>query len=206
MTTHPRITTIIFDFGMVISTFEVKQFLQNVSNATGLSMEEVPDILEKIRDVVLRYETGLLSTDEFFRTVLQRTGLQITREAFRRAYNDIFTPVPENHDLIRRLKPNYKLGLLSNTSEWHFEHAIRPVDIFPLFDAVTLSFEVKALKPSVSIYQDMLRKLDSRPEECVYIDDLAENTLAAAETGMHAIHYRSPGQLRSSLTELGILT
>jgi glucose-1-phosphatase len=206
MTTLPRITTIIFDFGMVISTFEVKQFLRNVSHATGLPVDELHDVLEKIRDVVLRYETGLLSTDEFFRTVLQRTGLHITREAFRKAYNDIFTPVPENHELIRRLKPHYKLGLLSNTSKWHYEHAIRPVDVFPLFDAVTLSFEVQALKPSPAIYYDMLRKLDSRPEECVYIDDLAENVTAAAGTGMHAIHYHSPGQLRRSLTEFGILT
>jgi HAD superfamily hydrolase (TIGR01509 family) len=200
----PGITTIIFDFGMVISSFDVKQFLRNISSATGLPVAELPAILEKIRDLVVRYETGLFSTDEFFRSVLDRTGLRITKEAFSNAYNDIFTPIPENRDLIRRLKPHYKLGLLSNTSEWHYDHAIRTVDVFPLFDAVSLSFEVKALKPSESIYRDMLRKLSSLPEECVYIDDLAENAAAAAKTGMHAIHYLSPAQLSVSLARLGI--
>jgi glucose-1-phosphatase len=198
------ITTIIFDFGMVISSFDVKRFLQNVSGATGVEVNQLPAILEKIRDVVVRYETGLISTDEFFHTVLERTGLRITREAFGRAYNDIFTPIPENRELIRKLKPYYKLGLLSNTSEWHFQEAIRPVDVFPLFDAVTLSFEVKALKPSETIYHDMLHKLSSRPEECIYVDDLAENASAAARIGMHSIHYISPSRLRTSLAEMGI--
>jgi HAD superfamily hydrolase (TIGR01509 family) len=204
MNQPPAITTIIFDFGMVISSFDVTRFLRNVSAATGLTLEQLPALLEKIRDVVVRYETGLVSTDEFFRTVLDRTGLRITKEAFARAYNDIFTPIPETRELIRALKPRYKLGLLSNTSEWHFEGAIKPVDVFSLFDAVTLSFEVKALKPSEAIYRDILQKLGSRPEECVYIDDLAENAAAATRIGMHAIHYTGPSRLRESLATLGI--
>lgn len=203
MTANP-ITTIVFDFGMVISSFELRTLVRNISTFTGRPVEELPPVLEKIRAAAIDYETGLLTTDEFFRTVLQRTGLSMTREQFRLAYNTIFKPIPENRELIRRLKPHYKLGLLSNTSEWHFQHAIRTTDVFPLFDAVTLSYEVRALKPAEALYRDILAKLRSAPEECVYIDDIEVNVKAAERIGMHGIHYHSPGQLLLSLRALGV--
>jgi HAD superfamily hydrolase (TIGR01509 family) len=189
---------------MVISSFELRTLMRNISTFTGRPEAELPPALEKIREAALRYETGLLSTDEFFRTVLERTGLVMTREQFRLAYNNIFKPIPENRELIRRLKPLYKLGLLSNTSEWHFQHAIRTTDVFPLFDAVTLSFEVRAMKPEEILYRDILTKLRSLPEECVYIDDIQANVEAAERLGMHGIHYRSPSQLLLGLRALGI--
>jgi putative hydrolase of the HAD superfamily len=108
-------------------------------------------------------------------------------------------------ELIGKLKPRYKLGLLSNTSEWHFQHAIKTVDVFPLFDAVTLSFEVKAMKPADKIYQDILTKLALPPEECIYIDDIPENIEAATRQGMHAIRYTSHDQLIIDLHRAGVL-
>jgi putative hydrolase of the HAD superfamily len=200
-----RISTIIFDFGMVISSFEVAQFLRNLVPYTGKSMTELKDLLGIVRDIVIEYETGLMTTDDFVSRVFQATNLPLTREQFRQAYNDIFTPITSTHDLIRRLKPHYRLGLLSNTSEWHFQHAIRTAPVYPLFDAVTLSYEVKSLKPSRTIYDDMLAKLRSRPHECVYIDDIAENTEAAAWLGMHAIQYRGHDELVAELRRIGII-
>jgi putative hydrolase of the HAD superfamily len=198
------IRAIIFDFGMVISTFDVNRFLRNLTPYTGKSIIELRHVLVAVRGIVIEYETGLLSTEEFVDRVFATTDLPLTREQFRIAYNDIFTPITSTHDLIRRLKPTYRLGLLSNTSEWHFEHAIKTVDVFPLFDAVTLSFEVKALKPAASIYHDMLVKLDVPARECVYIDDIPENVAAAEQIGMLAIRYTGHDRLVADLRAAGV--
>lgn len=199
-----HLTTIIFDFGMVISSFEVARFLRNLVPYTGKAMTELKNILNVVRDIVIEYETGLMTTDDFITRIFHATNLPLTRDQFRLAYNDIFSPITSTHDLIRRLKPQYRLGLLSNTSELHFEHAIRTTPVFPLFDAVTLSYEVKALKPSRNIYDDMLTKLRAEPHECVYIDDIAENTAAAAWFGMHPIQYVNHEQLLRDLRRVGI--
>jgi putative hydrolase of the HAD superfamily len=199
------ITTVIFDFGMVISSFEVAQFLRNLVPITGKSVEELKQVLAVVREFVVDYETGLVTTDEFVAKVLSATRLPISGEEFRLAYNNIFTPIPFTSELIRRLKPRYRLGLLSNTSEWHFQHAIKTVEVFPLFDAVTLSFEVKAMKPAEAIYRDMLSKLGATPQECVYIDDLPENIESAARLGMHAIRYVSPDQIVADLQKAGLV-
>jgi putative hydrolase of the HAD superfamily len=190
---------------MVICTFDLTLFLRSLSSMTGKSVAALQEILTPLRPLALRYETGLLTTDEFYREAVRQTALDVSRESFARAYNGIFTPIPSTIELIRRLKPLYKLGLLSNTSEWHFEYGIRPVEIFPLFDTVTLSYEVKALKPDEKIYRDALFKLGMDPAECVYIDDIDENATAAGRLGMHAIHYRNPRQLLGALQNLGVL-
>jgi putative hydrolase of the HAD superfamily len=198
------IRAIIFDFGMVISTFDVDQFLRNLTPYTGKSIIELRHVLAAVKGIVVEYETGQLTTEEFVSQVFATTNLPLTRDQFRIAYNDIFTPITSTHDLIRRLKPTYRLGLLSNTSEWHFEHAIRTVEVFPLFDAVTLSFEVKALKPAPTIYHDMLAKLGVPAEECIYIDDIQENVEAAQSLGMYAIRYTGYDRLVADLQTAGV--
>lgn len=198
------IRAIIFDFGMVISTFDVNQFLRNLTPYTGKSIIELRHVLADVRGIVVEYETGQLSTEEFVDRVFATTDLPLSREQFRIAYNDIFTPITSTHDLIRRLKPCYRLGLLSNTSEWHFEHAIKTADVFHLFDAVTLSFEVKALKPADTIYHDMLDKLGVPPQACVYIDDIPENVEAARHLGMHALQYTGYDRLVADLRAAGV--
>jgi molybdenum cofactor cytidylyltransferase len=200
----PTINTVIFDFGMVISSFDVTRFLRNLIPLTGKRLEELAGILTRVRDIVLAYERGELCTDDFTEQFLRRADLKISPGQFQQAYNDIFTPIPSTSELIRKLKPRYRLGLLSNTSELHFHHAIESVDVFPLFDAVTLSFQVGVLKPSEAIYRDMLAKLRAAPRECAYIDDLQENVDAAARLGMHVLKYTSSEELLSGLRILGL--
>jgi putative hydrolase of the HAD superfamily len=107
--------------------------------------------------------------------------------------------------LIRQLKARYRLGLLSNTSEWHFLHGIRPTEVFPLFDAVTLSFEVGVMKPGEGIYRDALEKLDLPPEACVYIDDIGEFADAATALGLHGIQYVDDETLMHRLAAIGVI-
>jgi epoxide hydrolase-like predicted phosphatase len=195
----------IFDFGMVICSFDLQRLVHNLSAATGLPPSEISDTLVHLKGPAIQYESGLLTTDEFFLEVRQRTGLPLTKERLREAYCDIFSPIPSTFEVITRLKGRYKLALLSNTSEWHFEHGIRQAEIFPLFDTVTLSYQVGVMKPAEAIYRDALAKLDLPPDACVYIDDLKENVEAGARLGMRAIHYRSPEQLNDELHSLGML-
>jgi FMN phosphatase YigB (HAD superfamily) len=91
-----------------------------------------------------------------------------------------------------------------NTNEWHFEHYIRAVDVFPLFDAVTVSFRVGEMKPGERIHRDVLSKLGLPPEACVFIDDLEENVEGARRLSMHGIRYTDHVRLVASLRALGV--
>ena len=130
--------------------------------------------------------------------------LRVTEEEFVSAFVGIFTPIASTVSLIRALSRSYRLGLLSNTNEWHFERHIRTVEVFPLFDAVTLARRT-GIRMIDLINKDLLRKIDLPPEECVFVDDLEENVAGARRVKIHAIRYRGHEDLVSSLAALGVV-
>ena len=194
---------VVFDFGNVICCFDYGRFLDRLRSWSGLPVDAVR---EKVFGSGLhrRFERGDIDTAGFHRLVASALGADIPPEAFAEAFMDIFTPVEGTQSILRALKGRYRLGLLSNTNELHFRQCIRPVPVFPLFDAVTLSFEVGALKPEEAIYRDALRKLSLPPEECAYVDDIPEYVEGARAIGMRGIRFQSPEQLRDDLAELGV--
>jgi len=198
------ITAVLFDFGHVIASFDLERMVRNLADASGSTPAAIRGFMADVRDLALQYESGSLTSDQFFLYVKTKTGLGIDRDRFREAYCDIFTPIPGTHEIIRALKPRYRLGLVSNTSEWHFEYGVRPVEVFPLFDTVTLSYEVGAMKPDPAVYHDALRKLGLPAAGCVYIDDIQVNVDAAERLGMRAFRYIDHSTLLRDLASAGI--
>lgn len=199
------IRAIIFDFGNVICSFDVQRFLKNLLPFTPLSFAELQATLPELSSFERSYESGRITSDEFLRQVTGCCRLKTSREQFIHAYVDIFTPIPDTIHLVRALKPHYQLGLLSNTNEWHFEYGIRPVDVYPLFDSVSLSFHVGVMKPAKEIYLDAMTKLQLPAADCIYVDDLEENVRAATELGMNGIRYTSHENLLRELQAAGIM-
>ncbi len=199
-----KIAAFLFDFGNVICSFDPRLFLLQAQPYSSLSSEELLSALKGSVGIMRDYETGLITSEDFYARICSACRLSVSRNDFIEAYTRIFTPIPSTFQLIRELKRHYKLGLLSNTNEWHFEYGIKPVEVFPLFDTVTLSYEVKSMKPAPEIYFDALGKLGVQAGQCVYIDDLEENVVAARELGMQAFHFRSGDQLREELMRMGV--
>ena len=198
------IQAVIFDFGRVISDFDIGKFHERAARCSTRSAEELKTTLTQLMPLAERYETGLMTSREFYTEVCSAASLTMSEEEFIRAYTEIFTPKPLTIGLVKRLKGRYRLGLLSNTNAWHYEFGIKPVGIFPLFDAVTLSFEVRAMKPDRRIYEDMLGKLALPAEACVYIDDIAEYVRAGSALGLRAIHYTTHERLIEDLKNAGV--
>jgi epoxide hydrolase-like predicted phosphatase len=198
------IKAIIFDFGNVICKFDNNIFLKKISNKTNKTIKKLNEIIYIKSSLPQQYETGLITSDEFFEKIKILCNLKITKDEFITAYTNIFTPIKTTFNLIQRLKPNYKLALLSNTREWDFNYGIKPTEIFDLFDVLSLSFRVKAMKPDSKMFFDVLDKLRLSPEECVSIDDIKEYANRARQLGFHAVHYTSYNKLLQELKELNV--
>jgi putative hydrolase of the HAD superfamily len=201
----PDIRAVIFDFGGVICTFDIDIFLRRIEPFSEYSLAELRSgTLSAASEQARLYETGLITSLEFHRRVSGLAKLDMPVADFARAYCEIFAPIHSTLDLIRQLKQHYRVALLSNTSEWHFEYGIKPVEVFPLFETVTLSFEVGAMKPARKIYDDALRKLGLPASACAYIDDLSENVAAAAALGMSAVRYTNHEDVVTALRGYGL--
>jgi FMN phosphatase YigB (HAD superfamily) len=195
---------IIFDFGNVICSFDVNRFLEKVNRWSGIPVETLRDRVYG-SELHSLYERGTISSEGFRERVARATGVSVPVEVFEEGFADIFTPLNDTQALILALKPRYRLGLLSNTNECHYRRHIRRVPVFPLFDTVTVSFEVGALKPEPPIYRDALRKLRLPPESCVFIDDIARYVDGARALGIHGIRYTGHADLLRELSGLGVV-
>jgi epoxide hydrolase-like predicted phosphatase len=198
------IQAVIFDFGNVICRFDPKIFVRGIAPHSARPLPELTSLLMHSADLFTDYETGRISSPTFLELMSVRCELSCSQDQFIAAFSSIFTPNLPMFALIRHLKPRYRLGILSNTSEWHFLHGIRPAEVFPLFDTVTLSYEVGVMKPGEEIYRDALEKLALPAEACVYIDDIREYADAATALGLHGMHYVDDESLMKRLAAIGV--
>ena len=195
---------IVFDFGNVISRFDYNNlFLKRISKYAEKPENELWEII--FTGISQQYETGVLNSDEFFNKVSTFCGLRMEKDEFKKAFTGIFSPIESTYDLIRNLKKKYKLGLLSNTNEWHFECAIKQMEIFNLFDAVSPSHKVGVMKPDKKMFNDVAKKLALKPEECIFIDDISEYIETACKLGFKGIRYIGHEQLLESLSQLNVI-
>ena len=70
------------------------------------------------------------------------------------------------------------------------------------FDALVLSAEVGIMKPDPRIYHIALDKLEVKPNEAVFVDDMPANVEAARTLGMQGILFQSQEQTLDKLKEL----
>ena len=198
------IKAIIFDYGNVISRVDHSLFLKRIASLSAHPLSALQKMASGQPKLLVDYENGWITSAEFYRDAVEKYGLAISQTDFRNAFIDIFERIQPTIQLIKQLKPRYKIGLLSNTNEWHYEAQIKTVEVFPLFDTITTSFEVGAMKPDEKIYRDALGKLALPPDTCMYIDDIGEYVEAAQRVGMHAVQYTTPDALLLALKTAGV--
>lgn len=108
-------------------------------------------------------------------------------------------------NLILKLKKRYKVACLTNHAREWFTNEIKRFDLDSLFDDIFTSYELEIDKPNPMVYKMVLKKLNVKPEECLFIDDLKRNTKPAAKLGINTIVFKSYLQLKKELIKLGVM-
>jgi len=87
---------------------------------------------------------------------------------------------------LERFGKKYSLGLLSDALPSILVF-IEQYGIAKLFNAQVISAHVGATKPSLKMYEAVLKCLEAAPKDCVFIDDRICNLKGALAAGMHAV-------------------
>jgi len=215
MTGPGRITTVISDFGGVLTTPLIQSFAA-VQDETGVQFEELGNAMTRIqeedgRHPLFELETGRLSETDFLRklgdALEPALGHRPQLHRFREIYFDALHPNEPMIDLMRRAKERgYRMGLLTNNvREWEpVWRTMLPVD--EIFEVVVDSGFVGMRKPDREIYDLTLERMGGpSPPECLFIDDTDVNCDTARELGMSAVHYRDNNQaIREIRATLGL--
>lgn len=101
--------------------------------------------------------------------------------------------------VLKELKREYKLGLISNTDCYYLDFF---KDLFMMFDSVSLSCDVGLLKPDPEIFKLIVNRLGVKPEEAIMIgDNLKDDVEGAKSIGMEAILIKRELDYQKSWTE-----
>jgi HAD superfamily hydrolase (TIGR01509 family) len=105
-------------------------------------------------------------------------------------------------DYIRtNLKPEYKLGIISNAGDDRVTKIIGP-DNAALFDDIVLSYAAGVIKPAPAIYKLSTQNLGVEPAECVFIDDILTFCEGAQAVGMRSVWYKDFDQFKTEIEKL----
>ena len=74
---------------------------------------------------------------------------------------------------------------------------------YDIFDNVFLSNEIGLIKPDIDKYKYVLKKLDAKPKQCLYIDDKIQNLVPARTLGMIVVKFESLKKFREQLDCIG---
>ena len=114
------------------------------------------------------------------------------------------TSIRRMQTLVEQLKQHgYCVYYLSNIPE-DVLALLMERDFKGLFDGGVASCEVKINKPDPRIYQALLDKYQLKADECIFIDDRADNIKAASLLGLGTYQMHSVGSLLRSLPTFGV--
>jgi putative hydrolase of the HAD superfamily len=198
-----QLAAIAFDLGNVLVQADHFRFCRPFAALVNLTPEEVyAQVFGS--DLEPGYDTGRLSSAEFYRRVMDRFGLALPYPRFCELWNDIFAPLEDMEQTVARLAARYPLYLLSNTNPLHFQYIKEKYPLLRHFRRFILSYEVGSRKPEPGVFQALIRAMDQAPWRCLYLDDIPAFVETARAHGLVAWHFTTPGDFHRQLTQHGL--
>lgn len=179
-------TCVILDIGGVLEFTPETGWVRRWEERLGLPPGTVH---ERMGDVWRAGSVGSIGESEVHEQVAARLGLDAPRvEAFMADFwaEYLGTPNEELIDWVRGLRGRCTLGILSNsfvgarereTSLYHFDE---------LVERIVYSHEIGVGKPDPRAFEAACAALAVRPQDCLFVDDVAVNVEAARAAGMQA--------------------
>ncbi|HSX10945.1 MAG TPA: HAD family phosphatase [Chlamydiales bacterium] len=198
-----KLKTIYFDLGNVLVFFSLPKMFDQVALCTGMTPKAVKELLyeTELREL---YEKGVVNTEHLYRIFLKQAPHPFSLHEFMDSLSDIFTPNTELWPVVESLKrQGFRLILLSNTSECHYNYIYSHYRILHQFDYKVLSYEVGSWKPDPLIFQKALTHAQCANDECFYIDDIPEFVTGAKKVGLHGEVFTDVPKLKHQLIQLG---
>jgi epoxide hydrolase-like predicted phosphatase len=196
---------IVFDLGKVLVDFDYTIAARKFVARGQLSFERVVQFLLE-SSVLYDYETGRLTSEQFYRAVCEATGFCGDVEEFGNCFGDIFSPIEpmiEIHAALR--KRGISTYVFSNTNELAIRHIRRNFAFFSQFDDYIFSYEHGVMKPDPKLYEIVEQRSGRHEAEILYLDDRPENIAAGAARGWQVILQESAEKTRKVLQSRGLL-
>ncbi|MFX0028022.1 MAG: HAD-IA family hydrolase [Candidatus Hermodarchaeota archaeon] len=215
-----KIKHFIFDFGGVLieKTFVIKNLFDMLDSDLNFKFPRLEN--SYVRKIKRSLSSGRISSYEFLEKIFEKfyypfqkkngalPPKKVNIEYYVELWFDLYSQVTnlssDMAEIIERLhQAGYIVSLMSNTHDIHAKSNMLK-GFYDIFDNVFLSNEIGIIKPDMEKYKYVIKKLDTSPKKCVFIDDKIRNLVPARELGIIVIRFESFKKFKETLNQLGI--
>ena len=188
------IEAVVFDIGGVLEITPSLGVAEMWESRLGL---EPGEINKRMQDIWEAGSIGTISEFDGHQALRERLGLDARQlEEFMgmiwREY--LGTANTELIAYVRRLRPRYRTGIVSNRFVGAREREQAAYGFENLVDEIVYSHECRMSKPDPGIYALACERLRTAPTRMVFLDDYGPCVAGAREAGIHAVLYRDNAQ------------
>lgn len=192
------IKSIIFDFGNVLLNIDPAL---SAKAFTELGITEGIDFWgsRSSADLLVGLEKGSITPDEFRKGAMKMLVPGVKPQQVDEAWNALLLDLPPKRvEKLKSLKSQYRLFILSNSNQIHYECFMSRFEKefgFPLddlFEKLWFSHQAGMVKPNEEIFRFVLKDASLDPNETLFIDDTLVHVEAARKVGINAVHLQ-PG-------------
>ena len=190
-----KIKNIIFDLGGVILDID-ETIVYKELEKLGISTSELAHSKE-FMEIMSKFDTGIYTAPTFRTKTKALLGLEkMTDQKFDSIWNAMLLDIPrERIEAVEQIKKHYKIFLMSNSNEIHYDLYIRDLQLRfgydefdKLFHKSYFSFDIHLEKPDPRFFELILDHERLLPEETLFIDDTAANIKVAKSLGINTYH------------------
>ncbi|QQO08299.1 HAD family hydrolase [Breznakiella homolactica] len=201
-----EITSVVFDFGNVISLPQPGDTMEVLAALAGMDPETMGRLYWELRH---EYDQGTSTGKQYYRKILSNAGVSLGEEKIEEMIRiDTESWCGINAETVKLMEnirgAGLKLGILSNMPQEFLDMARSKLPVLSMPDEAVFSCEVDAVKPGRKIYEILIEKMDAPPESLVFFDDLDVNVKGAEAAGIRAFLWKNPESARRELQKLGI--
>lgn len=183
------IKAVIFDYGSVISVTSTGDCADVMQKMTGIPACVFRQVYEKYR---FDFDRGLITGSQMYTNALLAQGYTkqaqnqelmrqialLDMQSWRKVHEDVVDWA------LSLQKKGYLLGVLSNMPSEFLQYYRKENRLFMAADYCCFSCECHYIKPEKQIYELCLQKLNVKPQEAIFFDDVIENVTAGLQCGI----------------------
>ncbi len=157
-------------------------------NRLGFPIQEIDLSLAK---TIQQMDQGAINKEQFLQIMRPQLHPGVTDEQIIRAYESMLHVPASRLALLKKLRSRYKVYLLSNISDIHWEASKRMareagIPVEECFDNCFCSYHLGVCKPDPKIFQKVIELSGVNPAESLYLDDADDNITAGKAAGLIA--------------------
>ncbi|RJQ34153.1 HAD family hydrolase [Candidatus Parcubacteria bacterium] len=193
------IKAIIFDFDGVLVNRFTELSVESFCRTNHIDKKQFARISSQ---AAAGLDIGTKTEYQYFKIIAAQLNLKITPQEIKKFFitsdKKYIKKNKEVYSLLNQLKKKYTIVLLSNVSQ-ELAARLNKNNFYKNFDKKFFSYQLGSDKTDKNTWQYVLKKLNLKPEEIIFIDDSQKNISLAKTLKINCLLYNKQKNLKKEL-------